>query len=100
MFVKMSLRDLLVCLVDFVGMILFCLLHPYRTPSAPFRLRLPSPNCFFRVCFPTIFAADLNDFLPLVTSPISGAANSDMSAPMRFATGTTYLRKKELQFSQ
>ena len=79
MFLKMSLRDRLDCLVDFVGMILLCL--------------LPLPNCFFRVFFPTLFAADLNDFLPLKTSLISGAAKSNMSAPMRFAAGTTYLRK-------
>ena len=65
-FVKMSLRHRLRCLVDFVGMILLCL--------------LPLPNCFFRVCFPTLFAADLKGFLPLITSPISGAANSNMSA--------------------
>ena len=79
MLVKMSLRDRLDWL-DFVGMILLCL--------------LPLPNCFFRVCFPTLFAAELEDFLPLITSPISGAANSNMSAPMRFAAGTKYLRKK------
>ena len=87
MFVKMSLRDRLDCLVVFVGMMLLCLLPPLS-------LRLPSPNCFLRVCFPTLFAADLKDFLPLITSPISGAANSNMSAPMRFAAGTTNLRKK------
>ena len=29
-------------------------------------------------------------------APISGAANSNMSAPMRFAAGTTYLRKKRI----
>ena len=77
MFVKMSLRDRLDCLVDFAGMILLCLLLPSR-------LRLLSLNCFFRVCFPTLFAADLKEFLPLIISPISGAANSNMSAPMRF----------------
>ena len=93
MFVKMSLRYRLDCLVDFVGMILLCLLPPSRTPRAPFRLRFPSPKCFFKVCFPTLFEAVLKDFLLLITSPISGAANS-MSAPMRFAAGTTYLRKK------
>ena len=86
MFVKMSIRDRLDCLVDFVGMILLFLL-----PSV--RLRLPSPNCFLRVCFPTLFAAVLKFFLPLTTSAISGTANSNMSAPMRFAAGTTYLRK-------
>ena len=82
MFVKMSLRDRLDCLVDFVGMILL-----------PVFFLLPSPNCFFKVCFPTLFAADLKDFLPLITSPISGAANSNKSAPTRFAAGTIYLRK-------
>ena len=82
MFVKMSLRDRLDCLVDFVGMILLCL------------LRLPPPNCFFRVFFPTLFTAVLKDFLPLKTSPISGAGNSNMSAPMRFAAGTTHSRRK------
>ena len=80
MFAKMSLRDRLDCLVDFVGMILLCF--------------FPSPNCFLRVCFPTPFAAVLKDFLPLITSPISGAANSKKSAPLRFAAGTIYLRKK------
>ena len=79
MFVKMSLLDRLDCLVDFVGMILLCL--------------PPQLNCFLRVCFLTLFSADLKDFPPLITSPISGAANSNMSAPMRFAAGTTYLRK-------
>ena len=83
MFVKLSLRDQLDCLVDFVGMILL-----------PVLLLLLCPNCFLSVCLPTLFAADLKDFLPLITSPISGAANSNMSAPMRFAAGTTYLRKK------
>ena len=99
MFVKTSLRDQLDCLIAFVGLIVFCLLPPclpYASslpPTAPFRLRLPSPNCFFRICFLTLFAADLKDFLPLLTSPISGGANSNMSAPMRFAAGTIFLRK-------
>ena len=113
----MSLRDRLDCLVDFVGMILLCFLLaclPYASslpPTAPFLLlpvlpyacgsllRLPcpcpspSPSCFLRVFFPTLFAAVLKFFLPLTTSAISGTANSNMSAPMRFAAGTTYLRK-------
>ena len=76
----MSLHDQLDCLVEFVGLILLCL-----------RSLL---NSFFRVCFPTLLAADLKDFLPLITSPVSGAANSNMSVPMRFAAGTTKLRKK------
>ena len=75
----MALRDQLDCLVDLVGMILLGL--------------LPSPNCFFRVFFPTLFAAVLKDFLQLKTSPVSGTANSNMSEPMRFAAGTTFLRK-------
>ena len=82
----MSHCDQLDCLVDFVGMTLLCLLPPVH-------LRLPSPNCFFTVCFPTLIAADLKDFPSLKTSPISGAANSNMSAPKRFAAGMTYLRK-------
>ena len=86
----MSLRDRLDCLVDFVGTILIRLLPP----CLPTALQLPSPNCFLRVCFPTLFAAVLNGFLPQITSPISGTANSNMSAPMRYAAGTTYLRKK------
>ena len=86
MFVKMSVRDRLDSLVDFVGIILLCLLPLVR-------LRLPSHNCFLRVCFPTVCATVLIDFLPLITSPISRAANSNMSVPMRFAAWT-YLRKK------
>ena len=82
-FVKRSLRDRLGCLVDSLGMILLAVLF-----------LLPSPNCFFRVCFPTLFAAVLKDFLTLIISAFSGAANSNMSAPTRFAAGTTYLRKK------
>ena len=96
MFVKMALRDRLDCLVDFIGLILLRLL----LPCLPTALRLPSPNCFLRVCFPTLFAAVLNDFLQLITSLLSGIAKSNMSAPMRFAAGKTYLRKKELVFSQ
>ena len=80
MFVKLSPRDRLDCLVDFVGMILLSF--------------LPLSNCFFRVCFPTHFSAVLKYFLPLITSPISGATNPNMSAPMRLAAGTIYLRKK------
>ena len=90
MFVKISLRDRLDCLVDFAGIFLLCLLPP-GLPTV--RLRLPSTNSFFRVCFPTLFAAHLKDFLPLKTSPIFGAANSNRSAPMRFAARRTYLRK-------
>ena len=96
MFVKMSLRDQLICFADFVGMALLALLFllpPCRTPTAPFPLWLPSPNCFLKICLPTLFAAVLIFFLPLTTSAISGTANSNKSAPMRFAAGTIYLRK-------
>ena len=78
----MSLRDLLICFADFVGMTL---------PAVLFLL--PLPNCFLRVCFPTLFAAVLKFFLPLKTSAISGAANSNKLAPMRFAAGSINLRK-------
>ena len=102
MFVKMSLCDQLDCL-DFVGMVLlpvFFLLPACRTPRTPFRLRLPSPSpyCFFRVCFPTFFAAVLEFFLPQTTSAFSGKANSNKSAPTRFAAVTIYLRKKGITF--
>ena len=85
MFVKMSLRDRLDrldCLVDFVEMILLRL--------------LPLPNCFLRVCFPTLYAAVLKFFLPLTTSAISGTANSNKSAPTR----RHIYAKMEMQFSQ
>ena len=89
MFVKMSLRDGLICLADFVGMTLLALL--FLLP--PVLLRLPSLNCFLRVCLPTFFASVLIFFLPLTTSEISATANSNKSAPTRFAAGTIYLRK-------
>ena len=89
MFVKMSLRDRLDCLVDFVGMILL-----------PVFFLLPSPNCFFRVCFPTIFAAVLKIFLPLTASAISGTAKYNKSAPTRFAAGTTYFWKNGIAVLQ
>ena len=85
MFVKMSLRDRLVCFADFVGINLLALLFV-----------LPLPNCFHRVCLPTLFAAVSVFFLPLTTSAISGSANSNKSAPRRFAAGTIYLRKNEI----
>ena len=94
---KMSLRDHLYCLVDFVGKILLAVLFllPCRTLALPTALRLPSlsPSCFFRVCFPTLFATVLKDFLPPTTSAFSGTANSNNSTPTRFAAGTIYLRK-------
>ena len=79
MLVEMSLRDRLVCLVDFVGMTLLC--------------SLPLPECSLRLCVPTLFAALLKLFLPFTASALSGAANSMKSAPRRFAAGTTFSRK-------
>ena len=77
MFVEMSLRDGLTCFADFVEMTLLILLF-----------LLPLHNCFLRVLLFTLFAADLIFFLPLTTSAISGTANSNKSAPTRFAAGT------------
>ena len=82
MFVKMSLRDRLICFSDFVEMTLLSVLF-----------LLPLPNCSLKVCLPTFFAAVLKFFLPLTTSAISGTANSNKSASTRFAAGTIYLRK-------
>ena len=113
MFVKMSLRDQLDCLVVFAGMIFLCLLPPFSLRLASpngflrviciadfvgktlltIRFLLPVPNCFLEVCPPTIFAAVLIFFLPLTTSAISGTESSDKSAPTCFAAGTLYLRK-------
>ena len=54
---------------------------------------LPLPNCFLRVCLPTPFAAVMKFLPPLTTSAVSGTANSNKSAPTRFAAATIYLRK-------
>ena len=70
MFLLMSLRERLVYLVDSVGMILLCL--------------LTLPNSFLRVRFPRLFAVVLKVILPLITPPVFGAENSNMSAPKRF----------------
>ena len=58
----MSLRDQLDCLVDFVGMIILCLLPPCRTLTAPLRLQLPSPNCFFKNLLSHILCSRLERF--------------------------------------
>ena len=55
---------------------------------------LPQHNRFLGVWPPTFFSAVLNFFLPLTASGIWGAANFNKSAVMRFAAGSTYLRKK------
>ena len=85
----MSLRDRMICFADFVGMTL----HVCPTPFAPFLFLLPLPNCFPSVCLPTLVAAVSKFFLPLTTSAISGAANSNQSAYTRFAGGTIHSRK-------
>ena len=87
MFVKMSLRDRLICFADFVGMTLLALRF----------LWLPSPNCFLRVCLPTLFAAVLKFFLPLTTSAISGTASQHLRV---LQLGRYIYAKMELQFSQ
>ena len=50
----------------------------------------PPPNCFLTVFVPTSFANVLSFLRPLTTSPISGAAISNKSAPILFAARTTY----------
>ena len=89
MFVKMSLRDRLNSSEDFVAKTLLAL-----------RFVLPLPNCFLKVCLPTLFAAVLIFFLPLTTSAISGTATSNNSAPTRFAAGTIYLLKNGIAVLQ
>ena len=46
-------------------------------------------DCFARVCFPTLLATVWNFFLHLTTCAVSREANSNKSAPTRFAAGTT-----------
>ena len=79
MFVEMSLGDRLVCFADFLGMTLLA-----------FLILLPLPNSFLRVCLPTLFAAVLKFFLPLTIPTSFGTANSNKSAPTRFAAGTIF----------
>ena len=75
----MSLRDRLLRLKFSTGMLLFC---------------LPHPSCSLNVCHPTLLAAVLKVFFPLTTSATSGTANSNKSAPTRFAAGTIFFLKK------
>ena len=82
MCVKMSFHDRLICFADFVGMTLLAVLF-----------LLPLPNCFLRVCLPTLFADVLKLFLTLTTSAIVGTAVSNKSAPTHSAAGTIYLRQ-------
>ena len=85
MFVKKSIRDRLFCFADCVRM----------TPLA-LLFWLPLCNCLLRVCLPTFFAAVLKFFLQLTASVISGAANSNKSAPTCFAAGTICLRENAI----
>ena len=82
MFVKMLLRERLVCFPFFVELILLAL-----------SFLLPLPFCFLIYSLPTVFAAVLKLLLPLTTSATSGAANSNKSAPTRFGIAKIYLRK-------
>ena len=50
----------------------------------------PPPNCFRTVFVPTSFANVLSFLRPLTTSPISGAAISNKSAPVLFAVETIF----------
>ena len=98
MFAKMSLRDRLLCFADFVGITLLAW-FPYASsllPMAPFLFSLLLPNCFLRVCLPTLFAVVLKIYLPLTTSASSGTASSNKS-PTRFAAGTMYLLKNGIE---
>ena len=94
MFVKMSLRDRLICFADFVGMTLFAL----RFLLPPVRLRLPPPNYFLKVSLPTLFAAVLIFFLPLTNSAIHGTAKSKHLSVLQL--GRYIEAKMKLQFSQ
>ena len=52
------------------------------------------------VCLTTFFVAVLNFNLRVRTSAISGSANSNRSAPTRFAPETTFLRRIGIDFLQ
>ena len=82
MFVKRSLRDRLICFADFRRKSLLAVLFPATTTQL-----------FSQSLVLTLFAAVLKFFPPLVTSAISGAANSSKSALKRFTAGTMYLHK-------
>ena len=83
MFVKKSLRNLLICSADLVEITLLEI----------FFLQ-PLPNCFFKVCHSTLFAAVLKILLPLKTSATYIAANSNKLAPTPFAAGTKHIYAK------
>ena len=58
----------------------------------------PSTQLFFQSLPSHTLCSRRERFSTVITSPLSDAANSNMSAPMRFAGGTTYLRKKGIAF--
>ena len=82
MFAEKSLRDRLVCFAEFAGTSLLAVIFLQSLS-----------NFFLKVCPPTLFAAVFNFFCPLETSAISGAANSNKSAPRSFVAGTIFIRK-------
>ena len=75
----MSLRDQLFRFRLFAEMLFLCL--------------PPPPSCFLNNCLPTLLAADLKFLFPLTTLATSGTAESNKSAPMRFAAGIAYFLK-------
>ena len=77
----MSLRERLIVLVDFVGINL-------RVPL------LPPPSCFLNVSLSTLVTADFKFFSPLLTSAISGTANSNKSASNFRAAATIVFSTK------
>ena len=92
MFLKMSLRERLVCLADFV----------WLTLLAVFFL-LPLPNCFLSVCLARLYAALLKFFLTRKknicissrrTSAFPRATNSNESTPMRFAAAKDIFKQE------
>ena len=80
---KKTLLDRLLCFVYFNGITLLVrdLYASSFQPIAPFCFLLPLPNCFIRVF--TLFPAVLKLLLPLPTSAIPGAANSNKSGTLR-----------------
>ena len=60
----------------------------------------PPPNCFRTVFVPTSFANVLKFLRPLTTSQISGAASSNKSAPILFASWTICFLKKGMAVLQ
>ena len=82
MFVKMSLRDRLFCLADFVGKTLLAVFF-FGTATQVFSQSLSSHNLCSCIEF----------LVPVTISAILGAAYSNKSTPTHFAAGTIYLRK-------